>query len=50
MTSVGLLLALLSLHGGRYMRLRLLLIPALRFALIALPRMHFTMVSEWGVE
>jgi hypothetical protein len=47
-TSTGLLLLLLGLHGERYQRLRLLLIPALRFLLIALPRMHSPMVSEGG--
>ena len=44
-TSTGLLLLLLGLHGERFQRLRLLLVPALRLLLATLPRMHSPMVS-----
>ena len=47
-TSTGLLLLLLGLHGERFQRLHLLLVPALRLLLATLPRMHSPMVSEGG--
>ena len=43
--AAGLLLLLLGLHGERFQRLRLLLVPALRLLLATLPRMHSPMVS-----